>query len=198
MHHCIAGAMMRRAQDAIHHRIAQVDVRRGHVDLGAQRAAAVGKLARAHALEQIEILFDRAVAIRAVLARLGQRAAVFAHLVGVQIADVRLARLDQLDRPLIELLEIIRSVEHPVLPIEAQPAHVLLDRIDVFDLFLGRIGVVEAQVALAPELRREAEIEADRFGVADVQIAVGLRRKARVHPLLVLALPADPPRQYCG
>ena len=43
------------------------------------------------------------------------------------------------------------------------------------------IGVVEAQVAAAAELLGDAEVEADRLGVADVQVAVGLGRKARHH-----------------
>jgi hypothetical protein len=37
-------------------------------------------------------------------------------------------------------------------PVEAQPAHVALDGVDVLLLLLGRIGVVEAQVAAPAEL----------------------------------------------
>ena len=76
----LAGARMLGMQDAVEHRIAQIDIARGHVDLGAQHAGMVGELAGAHAAEQIEVLLDAAVAERAVLARLGQRAAVGAHL----------------------------------------------------------------------------------------------------------------------
>ncbi len=43
--------VLRLVQDAIHHRIAQVDVGRGHIDPGAQHSGAVGELASAHALE---------------------------------------------------------------------------------------------------------------------------------------------------
>ncbi len=63
-------------------------------------------------------------------------------------------------------------------PVEAEPAHVALDGVDIFLLFLGRIGVVEAQVAAPAELLGDAEVEADRFGVADMEVAVGLGRKA--------------------
>ena len=70
-----AGARMRGVQDAVEHRVAQVDVAGRHVDLGAQHARAVGELAGAHAAEQVEILRDAAVAIGAVAARLGQGAA---------------------------------------------------------------------------------------------------------------------------
>ena len=83
--------------------------------------------------------------------------------------------------PLVELLEIVGRVIEVLAPVEAEPAHVALDGVDVFLLFLGRIGVVEAQVAAAAEFLRDAEIEADRLGVADVQIAVRLRRKAGHH-----------------
>ena len=61
----------------------------------------VGKFALPHPLEQIEILRHRPIAKRAVLPGRRQRAAIFANLIGVQIADIRLARLDQLDRPIV-------------------------------------------------------------------------------------------------
>ena len=67
----------------------------------------------------------------------------------------------------------------PVAEIATQPLHVLDDRVYVLGLFLCGIGVVEAQVALAPELVREAEVDHDALGVADVQVAVGLGWKAR-------------------
>ena len=62
-------------------------------------------------------------------------------------------------------------------PIEAEPAHVALDGVDIFLLFLDRIGIVETQMAAAAEFLGDAEIQADRFGVADMEIAVRLRRK---------------------
>src|SRR3546814_18697975 len=61
---------------------------------------------------------------------------------------------------------------------EAQPLELTLDGVDVLLVFLVRVGVIETQVALATELLRQAEIQADRFGVADMQIAIGLRREA--------------------
>ena len=97
---------------------------RRHVDLGAQHARAVGELACAHAREEVEVLLDRPVAVGAVPAGLGERAAVFADLVGGQVVDVGLARPDQLDGPVVELLEVVRGVEEPVAPVEAEPADV--------------------------------------------------------------------------
>ena len=46
-------------------------------------------------------------------------------------------------------------------PAGDEPFHVLGDGIDLLDVFLGRVGVVHAQVALAVELAGDAEVEAD-------------------------------------
>ena len=54
----VAGAMMRRVPDPIKHRIAQPDIRGVHVDLCAQRARAIRRLARFHSRKQIQIFLD--------------------------------------------------------------------------------------------------------------------------------------------
>ena len=79
----------------------------------------------------------------------------------------------------VELLVVVRRVVLAVVPGEAEPAHVLLDGVDVLDVLLDRVGVVEAQVAVAAMFGRDAEVEADGLGVADVEVAVGFGRKAR-------------------
>src|ERR1035437_7645768 len=61
-----------------------------------------------------------------------------------------------------------------------EPVHIRLDGLDILNVFLRGIGVVQAQVANAAELAGDAEVQADAFRVADVQVAVRLRRKARV------------------
>ena len=152
-----AGLMMDHpVADAIEHRIAQVDVGRGHIDPRPQRACAVGKLARAHAPEEIQVLLDRAVAPRAVATRLGQGAAVGAGVLGAEVADVGQALLDQLDRESVELLEIVRGEIEPVIPVVPQPVDVGLDGLDELDVLLVGIGVVETQVAGARRSRAPA------------------------------------------
>ena len=151
---------------------------RGHVDPRAQHPRPVGELARAHPLEEVQALLDRPVAPRAVPAGLGQRAAVLADLVRREVVDVGLARPDQVDGPRVELLEVVGRVVEVLAPVEPQPAHVRLDGVDVLLLLLDGVRVVEAQVAAAAELARDAEVEADRLGVADVQVAVRLGREA--------------------
>ena len=182
----IAGVLVAGLADAENGRIAHVDVARGHVDLRAQRARAIGELAGTHALEQVEVLGDRAFAERRVAPGFGQRAAIFAHLVGIEITDKGLAVLDQLDRTSIEHLEIIRGM--PLLgPVEAQPAHVFADRLDILDVLARGVGVIETQIAGAAEITRDAEIQADALGMAEMQVAVRLRRKARLHDTGMLA-----------
>ena len=66
-------------------------------------------------------------------------------------------------------------------PVPAQPMHHLDDRVDVLLLFFLRVGVIESQVADAAEIARQAEVQADALGMADVQVAVGLGRKAQPH-----------------
>ena len=122
----------------------------------------------------------RAIAIGAVLAGLGERAAILAHLVGRQVADIGLARLDQLHGPVVKLLEVIGSVvQRRPSRSRASGTSSLIESTYSTSSLVG-IGVVEAQVALAAVLAREAEVEADRLGMADVQIAVGLGREARL------------------
>src|SRR5580693_7441048 len=64
-------------------------------------------------------------------------------------------------------------------PVEAEPADVFLNRVDVLLLFPDRVGVIEAQVAAAAELLGDPEVERDRLGVAEVEVSVRLGREAR-------------------
>ena len=177
----IARAVVLGVADAVERGVAHDQVGRGHVDLGPQHAHAVRKLPGAHAAEEIQIFLHAAVAVRALAAGLGERAAIFADLLGGEVVHIGLAHFDELFGVFVELFKIVGGVEFAVLPVPAQPAHVLADGLHVFGLFLGGIGVVKAQIAEAAELLGHAEIETDGLGVPEVQIAVGLRREARVH-----------------
>src|SRR5690606_33522404 len=50
-----------------------------------------------------------------------------------------------------------------------------------------RVGVVETQVAAAAELLGDAEVQADRLGVADVQVTVGFGREAGADRIVLAA-----------
>ena len=78
--------------------------------LARRTRAAVGELAGFHALKEVEIFFDGPVAIRAVLAGLGEGAAMLADLVGGEVVDVGFAVLDELEGPLVELGEVVGGI----------------------------------------------------------------------------------------
>ena len=60
---------------------------------------------------------------------------------------------------------------------ETQPLNVFFDGVDVFVVFFFRIGIVKTQVAQAVVNISQTEVQADGFGVADVQVAVRLGRE---------------------
>ena len=93
------------------------------------------------------------------------------------------------------LLEVVARVQLFV-PLEAEPLDVVLDGLDVLDVFGERVRVVEAQVAPPRELLGDAEVQADGLRVTDVQEAVRLGRKARVigRPKRPVATSAAPSR----
>ena len=169
----VAGVVVGDLADAVDGGVAQVDIGRGHVDLGAEDGLALVVGAGAHFLKLGEVLPDGAVAVRAVLAGRFEVAAVFAKFVLSEVADEGLAGADELQRALVHEIEIVRGVVVVGAPgrnrASARPRG-WIRRIP--DIFLGGIGVVHAQVALTGVFGGEAEIQADGFGVADVQVAV--------------------------
>jgi glutamyl-tRNA synthetase len=54
-------------------------------------------------------------------------------------------------------------------------------RVDIFDILFRGIRVVKTEIAHSAVLFRDAEVDAYRLCVTDVQIAVGLRRESRLH-----------------
>ncbi len=173
----VAGALVGGVEDAVHDGVAHVQVGRRHVDFCSQNSRPVGELAGFHAGEEVEVFFDAAVAIGRVFAGFGESAAVLADLVGGEVVDVGFAGFDELDGPGVELGEVVGGVAEAV-PLEAEPADVFLNGIDVLLLFFFGVGVVEAEVGFAAELVGEAEVDADGLGVADVEVAIGLGGKA--------------------
>jgi len=94
------------------------DVGRRHVNLGTQSVLPLGKFARAHPAEQIKALFGGTVAPRRILAGLGQRAAVFAHLLLVELVHIRQAAPNPVLRDFVAPIVIIRSVIQAARPVK--------------------------------------------------------------------------------
>src|SRR5437763_17186586 len=87
-------------------------------------------------------------------------------------------------------------------PVVTQPADRLGDRILVFDVLLQRIRIVETQMAHAAVLGSEPEIQYDRLGVTEMQVAVRFRRETRDDASAVLAVAVvlrnDRPQKVCA
>ncbi len=177
----VARAVVLGVADAVERGIAHDHVGGGHVDPGAQDVLAVRELAVTHPMEKIKVFFHGTVAVGAFHARLRQGAPAGPDFLGGLAVHIGLAVADELLGVGIQAVEVVGGVEFAVVPVAAEPMHVFADGIDVFGIFLHRIGIVKAQVAQAAVLAGQAEVDADRLGVADVQVAVGLRGKAGMH-----------------
>jgi len=143
---------------------------------------ALGVFALSHLAHEPQALVGAAIAKRRIAPWLGQCAAAGAHVVGALRIDIGVASLHQPFGKCPQLVEIVACVVEIVLavgiPVESQPAHRIEDRINVFLVFLDGVGIVKAHVASAAIIARQAKIQADGFGMPNMQIAVGLRRKA--------------------
>ena len=175
----VTGSMVMSVHDAIENRIAKIQVGRRHIDLGPQCFGSVWEFPFFHSGKEVQILFDRTIAIWAIATWLRQSSSVLAHLIRIKVANKGDPLANQLTCPVVKLFKIIGSVQQ-FIPLEAEPIDVRFDRIDVLLTFLGRIRIVEPKVAVPAVGFGQAEIEADTFGVPDVQIAVGLRRESRI------------------
>ncbi len=106
-----AGVVMLGVADAVEHGIAQPDIRRGHVDLRAQGARAIGEFSRFHAREEVEILGHAAFPERRILAGTVGGPAEFLGVLRRKIAHISLAEPDQFHGELVNLREIVGGVE---------------------------------------------------------------------------------------
>ena len=66
-------------------------------------------------------------------------------------------------------------------PFKTEPFDVGFNRLDVFGFLLGRVRVVEKQIAKSVILLSRAEVEAKRFCVTYMQVTVRLGRESRMH-----------------
>ena len=162
----------------VDYRITHIEIAAGQINFGAKRHTAIGELSRLHPGEQIEVFFDRTIAIRT-YCRMGQITAIFPHLIRAELADVCQPFFNQADSQLVHGFKIVRSKVKILAPVKTQPADILLNGIHIFHIFFCWVGVVHTQVAAASVFLRCPKINADRFCVANMQIAVWFRRKTR-------------------
>src|SRR5271165_6289136 len=103
----VASAVMRSMPNPVEHGVPHPDVRRPHVDLCPKRAKSVGKLVRAHPLEEVQIFLRRAPTKWTLLSDY----AVAVSVRGREVVHVRLAFGDEVNCVFKKLLEIVRGVE---------------------------------------------------------------------------------------
>ena len=176
----VAGAVMVGVHNTINDRVPHIQVGGAHIDFGTQHLAALRELALAHAHKQVQVFLHGAVAVGALFARLGEGATVGAHFLRRQLTNKGLAFFDQLDGAVKEKVKVVGGVVQ-VVPLKAQPLNVLFDGVYILGVLFGGVGVVQTQIAHALVLFLYPKIDANGLGVANVQVAVGLRGKAGLY-----------------
>ena len=189
----IPRAVMRRAQNPINDGVAQVHIWRGHVDFCAQTLLSVRVFARLHLAEQPQVFLDGTVSVRALRARFRERAARRADLFGGKVAYERFSVLYQLLRISVYFVEKVGGI-YLLRPMIPHPFDVAANGVHKLRLFLGRVSIVEKQIALSAVLFRRPEIDQHALDVSDMQVSVGFGRKPRLnflHPARFYVLVDD-------
>ena len=104
----------------------------------------------------------------------------------VQLVNISQIPFDQILSPGIQLLEVIAGIAF-FGRLKAQPLYIAANRVDVFLIFFFWIGVIETQIRDATKFLGDSKIKTDRLGVAHVQVAVRLGRKARDDAIVFFA-----------
>ena len=173
--------------DAVDDGVTEIQIAAGQIDLGPEGHLSLLHLTVLHLFEQPQIFLDGPIPIGGGSGD-ADVAPVGLELLWRQLADVGQPLLDELHGILVVLLEVVGAVEKAVAPVKAQPMDILLDGVHVLGVLLSGVGVIHAEVAETAELLGGAEVDAQGLAVADVQVAVGLRREAGVYGhALVLA-----------
>ena len=176
----VARPVMRNLLDPVDHRVAQVHVGRRHVDLRAQGAGTILEFPGPHPGEKIQIFLRRPGAVRAVGAGFGQSAAGGTDFLHRQITDVGESFGDQFERKSVDLVKVVAGMEKVGAPVKTEPSHVFLDALHIFNVFLGRVGVIEPQMAAGARVfLGQTEVQADGFGMTDVQVTIRFRGETR-------------------
>ena len=85
------------------------------------------------------------------------------------------------------MLEIVGGIID-LSPFEAEPRDVAFDGFYVLGVLFSRVGVVETQVTHAVVFLGDTEVHADSFDMADVQVAIRLRRETCLNTSVVDSL----------
>ena len=144
----VACTDMRDVHHSIEQRIAEEHVGMCHIYLGPQHQSARSGLTAVHELEKAQVLLHRSVAEGAVGACLCGGTLLLGYHLGALFIYIGTSLTDEPHCKVPQLLEVVAGIIHMV-PLETQPADVVLDAFDVFGILLHGVGIVEAEVAWA-------------------------------------------------
>lgn len=66
-----------------------------------------------------------------------------------------------------------------VLPLKSKPPYIFLYTVNVFYILCGWIRIIEPEIGVSAILFRKPEVEANRGGMSNMEIAIWLRWKTR-------------------
>ena len=178
---CIVVCHMRHT---VENGISHIQIGRRDVNARAEYLLTICVLSVLHLLKKLQILLHGTAAKRIFFARLCKSTSVFLNLLCGQVRHICLSFPNQLHCALVHLVKIVRGKKQPVLPVRAKPFDIRLDRLHKLDVLLGRIRVVKTHVELAAVFFCDSIIDKNRLGMTNVQIAVWLRRKARMYRII--------------
>ena len=145
--------------DPVEERITEHHIWMRHIYLRPEHLFAVCINSVTHFAEELEVFLYAAIAVRTLNTGLVNGASPLGNFLLSLVIDIGESPFDKILGPLIKLVEIIGSVAL-LFPLETEPLDVLLDGVNVFHVFLDRIGVVIAEVGLAAVFLGKAEIYA--------------------------------------
>ena len=130
-----AGAVVRRVYDAVHHRVAEVHIGVGHVELSPEHHASLHSLGCVHLGKQLQVFLHGAVAVWACHSRSCRCSLLLCYLFRGLLVDVCHTFLYHPHCEVPQLLEVVGGVIH-VAPLESEPLYVVEYRVNVFRVFL--------------------------------------------------------------
>ena len=166
-------------EHTIDQRVTEQHVGVSHVDLCAQHQCTGLALAAVHKLEQLQVLLDRTITERTVCTWTGGRSLLLGNNLRTLFVNIGTALFDKPYGKVPELLKVVTGIIH-IGPLESEPLDIVLDTLDIFRIFLDRVGVVETEIAGAAIFLGQTEVDGDSLGMTDVQIAIGLWWKTRL------------------
>ena len=170
--------------DTVHNRVPEMHVGVRHVDFGTEHHLTFFDLAALHGFEKPQVLFDRPVTVRRRHTGFGRRSFLFGYLLGGLLIDIGFALFDEHDSQVIELLEIIGGIED-LTPFESEPCDIAFDGLYVLGVLFGGVGVIKTQVTNAVVFLGDPKVHAYGFDVADMQVAVRLRRETGLYTTVI-------------